>query len=189
MGESDAGGTICGHEVKLRRILCRPASVRFAVTRPAHPTDRLLGLLTFVVLVIGGCVAENYRGHYLWRKYRKQWEAKGEQFDLGYTNFPSADTPKDPASDVLTALRRCDAVLDEIRAASIRSFSVFPVHYEEHYQALLLHLAALKYCGQIVRLRTLALRRRDTGSPNSMNKLGFFVIADFREMARIDFGL
>ena len=196
-----------------------------------------------VVLAIGGCVAENYRGHYLWKKYRREWEAKGERFDLasfvpnpvapdqnfattpffapyldytsdktdqehpyhwkdrerydrnmalaaipvergskksklpetgqwqlgmftdlrqwqeyfdGNTNFPFAATPKDPASDVLTALHRYDAVLDELRAASARPYSVFPVHYHEHYQALLPHLASLKSLAQVVRLRAVA---------------------------------
>src|SRR5206468_2049445 len=123
------------------------------------------GLRLLVVLVIGGCVAENYRGHYLWKKYRPEWEAKGERYDRnmavaaipvergskksklpetgqwqlgmftdlrqwqeyfdGNTNFPFAATPKDPASDVLTALHRYDAVLDELRAASARPYSVF----------------------------------------------------------------
>src|SRR2546425_12353872 len=40
------------------------------------------GLLTFTVLGIGACVGENYRGYYLWKKYREKWEARGERFDL-----------------------------------------------------------------------------------------------------------
>jgi hypothetical protein len=47
-------------------------------------------------------------------------------------------------------------VLDEIRAAGARPYSIFPVHYDEHYQALLPHLAALKNLGVIVRLRASA---------------------------------
>jgi hypothetical protein len=39
-------------------------------------------VIPFVVLVLGACPAENYRGHYLWNKYRKEWEAKGEEFNL-----------------------------------------------------------------------------------------------------------
>jgi hypothetical protein len=210
---------------------------------PPRRFRRLFGRvsITLIVLLIGGCVAENLRGHYVWKKYRQEWEAKGERFDLasfipkavppeqnfaatpffapfldytidendrehpyhwkdkesyernraqvgwpenakqkkasdsgqwelgtftdlrlwqdyfaGDTNFPFATTPKDPASDVLTALRRYDGVLDEIRAAGARPYSIFPVHYDEHYQALLPHLAALKNLGVIVRLRASA---------------------------------
>ena len=39
-------------------------------------------LLALFVLGVGGCVVENYRGHYLWKKYRQEWEAKGERFDI-----------------------------------------------------------------------------------------------------------
>src|SRR5439155_7650749 len=51
---------------------------------PSRRHGRVLGWgsIALIVLVIGGCVAENYRGHYLWRKYRQEWEAKGERFDL-----------------------------------------------------------------------------------------------------------
>lgn len=161
-----------------------------------------------LLIIIGGGFAENYRGHFLWKQYRKKWEAKGERFDLashipgpvtsnqnfastpfftpffdytidptdqkepyhwndkerferhqdlakdpkylqsnetkapemgrwdagiftdlrawqnyfdGNTNFPFIATPKDPASDVLTALRKYDLLLDEIRIASSRT--------------------------------------------------------------------
>jgi hypothetical protein len=200
-------------------------------------------LPALVVLAIGGGLAENYRGHYLWKKFRQEWEAKGERFDLaafvpkpvppdqnfattpffapyldytidetdqehpyrwkdelnferhkalatipedpsskklrlpdtghwqlgtftdlrpwqeyfdGNTNFPFAAAPKDPAGDVLTALHRYDAVLDELRAASARPYSVFPVHYDEHPQTLLPHLASLRTLAEVVRLRGLA---------------------------------
>ena len=194
-----------------------------------------------IILVIGGCVAENYRGHYVWKKYRQELEAKGERFELaalapkpvppdqnfaatpffapfleyvidetdrehpyrwkdkqryeynrslvgfpsdskqkkasetgqwqlgtftdfrlwqdyfgGNTNFPSEATAKDPASQVLAALRKYDGVLDELLGASVRPSCVFAIHYDEHYQALLPHLAALKEISQIVRLRALA---------------------------------
>src|SRR5262245_31671821 len=34
-----------------------------------------------VILAITACVAENDRGHSVWRKYHQQCEAKGERFD------------------------------------------------------------------------------------------------------------
>src|SRR5205085_8672590 len=51
------------------------------------------GLLTLVVLIIGGCFGENYRGHYLWKKYRETWEPKGERFDLA--SFVPGPVPAD----------------------------------------------------------------------------------------------
>jgi len=40
------------------------------------------GFIVLAALVIGAGMAENYRGHYMWRNFREKWEAKGEQFDL-----------------------------------------------------------------------------------------------------------
>src|SRR5260221_4046439 len=217
-------------------------------TEPPSLANRIRRILrwssiTIIVLGIGGCVAENYRGHFLWKKYREKWEAKGERFDFvsfipmpvppdqnfastsffapyldyttdetdrehphrwkdkrtyernlalasslnglrskqktspdighwqlstytdlgpwrdcfnGNTNFPFAATPNDAASDVLTALHRYDQLLDELRDASIRPYSVFPIHYDEYYDALLPHLASLKGIARIVQLRTIA---------------------------------
>lgn len=82
----------------------------------------------------------------------REWQ---EYLD-GNTNFPFATSPTEPARDVLTALRKFDAELEELAAASSLPFSIFPIHYQENVQALLPHLATLKGILQIVRLRALA---------------------------------
>jgi hypothetical protein len=61
-----------------------------------------------------------------------------------------------PETAVLAALSQWDPVLEELRTASSRPHSVFPIHYEENFNALLPHLATLKTISQIVRLRALA---------------------------------
>ena len=81
---------------------------------------------------------------------------KWQDYFVGHTNFPSATNSGHPARDVLTALRKFDAELDELTAASTRSYSVFPIHYEENFNMLLPHLATLKGISQLVRLRALA---------------------------------
>jgi hypothetical protein len=75
----------------------------------------------------------------------------------GNTNFPFARQAKNPAQDVLTALGKFGPELDELGvAARTRPQSVFPIHYEETFSALLPHLATLKGLSQIVRLRAVA---------------------------------
>lgn len=82
----------------------------------------------------------------------KQWQ----EFLHGNTNFPFATMPSDPATDVLTALTRYDDVVEEFRAASDRPYSVFPVHYDEHFDAELLHLDSLRDISEAIQLRAIA---------------------------------
>jgi len=248
-----------------------------SLTSPSPPPAlpgrrrRFLGptAIALILLILGGCLAENYRGHYLWQRYRKEWEGKGERFDLralvpkpvppeqnfaatpffkpyldysieeadhqhpyhwrdklayernralielpsdsklrkateagqwqvgtftdfglwqtyfqSSTNFLAASPQGGPATAVLTALSRYNAPLEEIRAAGTRPFSVFPVHYQEGYQALLPHLAGLKNLGQIVCLRASA--ELETGNASDALKdieLGFR-LADALESER-----
>jgi len=35
-----------------------------------------------VVLVVVAGTLENFRGHYVWRKYRSEWEGRGERFEI-----------------------------------------------------------------------------------------------------------
>jgi hypothetical protein len=79
-----------------------------------------------------------------------------QNYFAGNPLFPFADPPQDAARDVLAALHKFDPVLDELRTTSDRPYSVFPIHYERHFNALLPHLAVLKGVSQIVRLRALA---------------------------------
>jgi hypothetical protein len=70
--------------------------------------------------------------------------------------FPIAPQPQTPAADVLLALSKYDAVLDELRAASARPRARFPVRYEDGFNALLPHLARMKGISQFLRLRAAA---------------------------------
>jgi hypothetical protein len=194
------------------------------------------GILALILLSLLLAGFENWRGRRAWEKFRTEWEARGEQFDMaafipkpvppeqnfamtpllaplldydrrnpakwrdpagrdranavsgalgnypgrkapppgnwqtatlidlhqwqdyfvGHTNYPSATNSGSPARDVLSALRKFDPELEELSAAAARPYSVFPIHYEEHINALLPHLATLKGISQLVRLRALA---------------------------------
>ena len=78
---------------------------------------------------------------------------------LAETNeFPISPQPQTPAADVLLALSKGTAVLDELRLASALPASRFPLNYDsESPGAILLpQLAALKGCAQVLQLRSLA---------------------------------
>jgi hypothetical protein len=70
--------------------------------------------------------------------------------------FPIAPQPQTPAADVLLALSKYDAVLDELRTASMRPSARFPIRYEDGFNALLPHLARMKGISQFLRLRAAA---------------------------------
>lgn len=213
-----------------------------------------LGVGALILLILLAVGFENWRGRRAWGKFRAEWEAKGERFDIaafipkpvppeqnfattpllaplldydrqtpgrwrdpagrekasamagafgnsrgrkappignwqlatfvdlekwqdyfvGHTNYASVTNSGNPARDVLAALRKFDAELDELSAAATRPYSVFPVHYEEHFNTLLPHLATLKGIVQLVRLRALArLAANDKAGALQDVKLGF----------------
>lgn len=68
--------------------------------------------------------------------------------------FPTSAAPQTPAADVLLALSKYDAELNELReAARLRPKSRFPIHYGELFEALLPHLAYLKQITLLLQLR------------------------------------
>ena len=73
-----------------------------------------------------------------------------------YLTFPLPDKPGRPADDVLLALSKFDRTLSEFASAANRPRNREPVHYEEHIQALLPGLAALRSGARICQLRALA---------------------------------
>jgi len=72
--------------------------------------------------------------------------------------FPVAPQMQTPAADVLLALSRYDANVEELRQAATLPYSRFPLNYTNDSPAAfsLPHLGALKDCGQVLRLRAIA---------------------------------
>jgi len=72
--------------------------------------------------------------------------------------FPVAPQMQSPAADVLLALSKYSADIEELRHAAALPASRFPLDYdrEEPMAILLPHLAALKHCSQVLQLRAIA---------------------------------
>ncbi len=70
--------------------------------------------------------------------------------------FPTTPQPQSPATDVLLALSKFDPIVAELREASRRPHSRFPVRYEDTFNVLLPHLAKMKACTQFFALRSIA---------------------------------
>lgn len=89
-----------------------------------------------------------------WQEYYRNPPATGSK---PMTNeFPIAAQPQSPAADVLLALSKYDAVIEELRGASERPHSRFPIRYEDGFSALLPHLARLKGINQLLAMRATA---------------------------------
>ena len=78
-----------------------------------------------------------------------------------HLDFPLPAQPGKPAEDVLLGLSKFDATLAEFAAAARRPRSVYPVHYEESFNALLPHLSCMKGIARIYQVRAFA--RMETG--------------------------
>lgn len=72
--------------------------------------------------------------------------------------FPVAAQPQSPAADVLLALSKYEPTIEKLREAAARPASRFPLNYDQTqpFAILLPHLAALKSCAVVLRLRALA---------------------------------
>lgn len=77
---------------------------------------------------------------------------------LGTSGFPIAAQQQSPAADVLLALSRYNAAIEELRQAAARPYSRFPLNYgiENPAEIPLPHLASLKRCVVGLQLRTIA---------------------------------
>ena len=82
--------------------------------------------------------------------------AEWQDYFAGHTNYPLRDRTQSAAADVLQALSKYDDVISELRTASARPHSHYPVHYHEGFSALLPHLSVLRGVSDIVRLRVVA---------------------------------
>ncbi len=85
------------------------------------------------------------------QKYYRDAAAKTNEFAV-----PA--TPQSPGADILLALGKYDATIEELRAASVLPESRFPLEYDydDPGEILLPHLAALKQCSEVLQLRCLA---------------------------------
>ena len=74
------------------------------------------------------------------------------------TCFQCRRRPQTPAADVLLALSKYDSTIEELRRAATLPASRFPLNYdsEEPFAILLPHLAPVKGCAVVLRLRALA---------------------------------
>jgi hypothetical protein len=94
-----------------------------------------------------------------WQQYyRDQTGMDSRKHRSKGDEFPVAAQPQMPAADVLLALSKFDPVIEELRQASQRPESRFPLEYAKDNPAAILlpHLAALKQCSQVLQLRAIA---------------------------------
>ena len=94
-----------------------------------------------------------------WQEAYRHPKADSSNPNDNVTNeFPVAPQPQTPAADVLLALSRYDAAIEELRQASRLPGSRFPLNYDDENPSVILlpHLAALKRCSQVLQLRSLA---------------------------------
>lgn len=192
----------------------------------------VVSLITLIALFYA---EENWRGKHAWESYKREWEARGEKFDLAdfipppvpddqnfamtpllkplfdfkqiglemhwddtnavnrieivnttfkgtcppeqgggnwaegrptslkpwqdyyrsSKNFPRADSPQQPARDVLLALSKFDAELQEIAQASHRPYARFPIDHED-FNTVLPHLNVLRSLTRVFLLRACA---------------------------------
>ena len=97
------------------------------------------------------------------------------------TNYPGSISNSDPGPAVLAALKKYDYVLTELRSASERPYSVFPVHYQDGSGLLVAHLGVLKSLSQLTQLHALAsLAAGRSGDALADVKLGLFLVQSIR---------
>jgi hypothetical protein len=70
--------------------------------------------------------------------------------------WPVAPEPQEPAADILLALTKFSPQLDELRQASARPYSRFPLHYQDLEGTIVSHLPLLKNATALLQLRSAA---------------------------------
>ena len=89
----------------------------------------------------------------------KPWQAYYRGFETNpAAKIPIASQPQSPAADVLLALSKFDLVIEQLRQDSARPYSRFPIGYDDEDKAMILlpHLADVKRCSMVLRLRAIA---------------------------------
>lgn len=86
------------------------------------------------------------------------WQRYYRDLSLTTNLFAVGPQPQTPAADVLLALSKYDSTIEELRRAATLPGSRFPLNYdnEETFAILLPHLAPVKGCAVMLRLRALA---------------------------------
>jgi hypothetical protein len=84
-----------------------------------------------------------------WQNYYRALAAKTNK-------FPVAAQAQSPAADVLLALSKYDATIEELRQAAAMPYSRFPLNYDRSFNTYLMHLAGLKDCSRMLQLRAIA---------------------------------
>ena len=92
------------------------------------------------------------------RSNLEPWQQYYRNLSLTTNLFPVAPQPQTPGADVLLALSRYETTIEELRRAAALPASRFPLNYdnEQPFSILLPHLAPLKGCAIVLRLRTLS---------------------------------
>jgi hypothetical protein len=88
----------------------------------------------------------------------KSYQAHYRELAAKTNLFAVPPTPQSPAADVLLALSKYDATVEELRQASLLPQCRFPLNYDTEYPGAILlpHLAAMKTLSQLLHLRALA---------------------------------
>ncbi len=88
----------------------------------------------------------------------KEWQGYYRALATKTHEFPVSPTPQTPAADVLLALSKYDSDIEEVRKASALPYSRFPIYYNSDHpsEIILVHLASLKRCCQVLQLRACA---------------------------------
>ena len=96
-----------------------------------------------------------------WQKYYRFVRVDQAAQSKATTNtavyeFPVAPQPQSPAADVLLALSKYDAVLEELREAARRPQSRFPIRYEDTFEMLMPHVVHMRAASQFLAVRAVA---------------------------------
>jgi hypothetical protein len=98
-------------------------------------------------------------------------------------DFPIRPQPQSPAADVLLALSKYDSDIEELRVAARLPYSRFPLNYDaaKPFAVYLMHLASLKQCNEVLRLRAIAeLQNNQTDNALADVKLSLCLIDSIR---------
>jgi hypothetical protein len=135
-------------------ILTRDGKLIPQEQRPTNWVNRLdfsLGDVSWDTNAIGYWVKGTLSNLKLWQEYYRELAVKTNEFAV-------PPQPGAPAADVLLALSKYDATVEEIRTASQLPECRFPLNYDadDPAEIYLPHLAALKRSALLLRLRSVA---------------------------------